>query len=325
MTTNNDIGMKKTLFVAFAIIIAIHCNLNAQKTDIDISSFSKDTVNRPLAIDTLDTNDKYTKLVLLNNLTWRFLFIERPKIDSSSIYDKYWDTKTLHAYKSYPADSIPDEVDICLIDSTHHYNPPITGVVRSGYSFRRTREHQGIDIPLHTGDTVRAAFDGVVRYIGFTRETGGYGNLVIIRHDNGLETYYGHLSKHLTTVGETVKAGEIIGLGGSTGRSTGPHLHFEVRYKGQTFDPARLINFETGELRTPLLTLHKHYFSIYSHYGQTDEESKAAAGRIVHTIRSGDTLSGLAARYGTTISRICQLNGISSNKVLRIGERIIVR
>ncbi|MBP5210729.1 MAG: peptidoglycan DD-metalloendopeptidase family protein, partial [Bacteroidales bacterium] len=166
---------------------------------------------------------------------------------------------------------------------------------------------------------------GVVRYIGYTRETGGYGNLVIIRHPNGLETYYGHLSKHLVAADEMVKAGEVIGLGGSTGRSTGPHLHFEARYKGQTFDPSRLIDFETGALRDTILTLHDHYFSIYSHYGQTDEESKAAAGRIVYTVKSGDTLGAIASRYGTTVNNICNLNGISSKKVLKIGERLIVR
>ena len=195
----------------------------------------------------------------------------------------------------------------------------------SGYKVRRGSAHKGTDIPLSVGDSIFATFDGVVRYVGTTRQTGGYGNLVVIRHSNGLETYYGHLSKTLCEPNEAVKAGDVIGLGGSTGRSTGPHLHFEARYKGQAFDPERLIDFQTGELRDSLFTLKKHYFSIYSHYGQTESESKAASDRIVHTIKSGDTLSALARRYGTTVSAICKLNNISANKTLRVGERIIVR
>lgn len=276
-------------------------------------------------IDTVDTEDKYVKIILFDNHSWEYYDLGRPKIDSVDMFDAYWSTTKLHAYKDYPINLIPEEVDLCLADSLHGYFPPITGVIKSGYKFRRTREHQGIDIPLAIGDTIRAAFDGVVRYIGYTRETGGYGNLVIIRHANGLETYYGHLSKHLVSADEMVKAGEVIGLGGNTGRSTGPHLHFEARYKGQTFDPSRLIDFETGSLRDSVITLHKHYYSIYSHYGQTDEESKAAAGRIVHKVKSGDTLGGIAGKYGTTVSNICKLNGISSKKILRIGEMLIVR
>ncbi|MCF0177521.1 MAG: peptidoglycan DD-metalloendopeptidase family protein [Bacteroidales bacterium] len=276
-------------------------------------------------MDTIPTEDKFVKIILYDNFSWAYHDMGRPIIDSVSLYDSYWDTEKLHAYKDYPKTSIPDEVDLLLVDSTHKYHAPITGKVRSGYSFRRTREHQGIDIPLSTGDTIRSAFDGVVRYTGVTRETGGYGNLVIVRHMNGLETYYGHLSKVLVSPEEVIKAGDVIGLGGSTGRSTGPHLHFEARYKGQTFDPARLINFETGELRENMLTLKKHYFSIYSHYGQSDDESKAASGRIIHTVRSGDTLGRIASKYGTTVSKICSLNGISSKKTLRIGERLIVR
>ncbi|MBP5210941.1 MAG: M23 family metallopeptidase, partial [Bacteroidales bacterium] len=145
-------------------------------------------------MDTIDTDDKFIKIVLYDNHSWDYYDIGRPVIDSSNMFDAYWNTTVLHAYKDYPSNLIPEEVDLRLVDSLHGYCPPITGVVRSGYQFRRTREHQGIDIPLHTGDTIRAAFDGVVRYIGYTRETGGYGNLVIIRHPNGLETYYGHLS-----------------------------------------------------------------------------------------------------------------------------------
>lgn len=276
------------------------------------------------AIDTLNTDDKYTKILLYDDFTWGYLDLGKPQIDSSTLFDG-WNTGDIHAFRDLSVRDLPEEIDLRLVDSTSGFCPPIVGKVRSGFKFRKSREHRGIDIPLDRGDTIRCAFDGVVRVIRKSSQAGGYGNMVVVRHLNGLETYYGHLTKFVVDSGEVVKAGEVLGYGGSTGRSTGPHLHFETRYKGQTFDPERVIDFEKGVLRDSIITLKRHYFSIYSHYGQTDEESKAASGRIVHKVRSGDTLGGIAAKYGTTVSKICKLNGISSKKVLRIGQRIIVR
>ncbi len=289
-----------------------------------ITDFSGDVAFPKAAIDTVDTKDKFTKIILFNDHTWELWDLGKPVINEEDFYEN-WDTDKIHAYKEVDLKYLPDEIDLMLVDSLHAYAAPITGKVRSKYAFRGSREHKGTDIPLHSGDTIRAAFDGVVRVVEFTRNTGGYGNLLVLRHPNGLETYYGHLSKHLVETGEMVNAGEVIGLGGSTGRSTGPHLHFETRYMGKPFDPERVIDFETGTLRDSLLTLHKDYFSIYSHYGQTDAESVAAAGRITHTIKSGDTLGRLAIKYGTTVRNICSLNGITSKTLLRVGRRLIVR
>ena len=244
--------MKKIYLPILLILTSVGVNAqNIPDSGNSITTKGETTTTNfvPAPLDTLDTDDKYTKIVLFSDKTWDYVSIDRPGIDSTCIFDEYWDTTVLHAYKDYSIKNIPEEVDLCLVDSTHGYEAPITGKVRSEYKFRRTREHQGIDIPLNTGDTIKAAYDGVVRYTGTTKQTGGYGNLVVIRHSNGLETYYGHLSKVLVKPEEQVKAGEIIGLGGSTGRSTGPHLHFETRYLGQTFDPSRLIDFETGNLR----------------------------------------------------------------------------
>ena len=311
--------MKKIYIALFALLSSLACMGQG------IATVSDSLAPIRLPMDTLDTQDKYTRVILFDDKTWAYLDLGHPKIDTASLFDQYWITTEIHAYNSYPASLIPDEIDLLLADSLNNYCPPIQGKVYSGYKVRRGSSHQGTDIPLTVGDTIRAAFDGVVRYVGTTKQTGGYGNLVVIRHSNGLETYYGHLSKTLCEPNDPVKAGDVIGLGGSTGRSTGPHLHFETRYKGQTFDAERVIDFETGALRDSILTLKKHYYSIYSHYGQSDDESKAASDRIVHTIRSGDTLGALAKRYGTTVSAICKLNGISANKTLRIGERIIVR
>lgn len=278
----------------------------------------------PQPMDTLDTDDKYVKIILYENHTWDYFELGKPVIDTAGFYDG-WTNDVIHAFKGHNVQELPDEIDLRLVDSLNPFCAPIMGKVRSEYKFRRTREHKGIDVPLHTGDTVRAAFNGIVRYIGGVRQTGGYGNLVIVRHPNGLETYYGHLSRILVGENEIVKAGEILGLGGSTGRSTGPHLHFETRYMGHAFDPARVVDFETGQVRDSVITLKKHYFSIYSHYGQTDEESKAASGRIIYTVRKGDTLGAIARKNHTTVSNICKLNKIKSTKTLRIGERLIVR
>lgn len=277
-----------------------------------------------IAVDTLDTGDKYLKVVLFENHTWEYIELGRPVIDTAGFYEG-WTNETLHAFKGHNVNNLPEEIELKLVDSLNPFSAPIVGNVRSGFKFRRTREHKGIDVPLHIGDTVRAAFNGIVRYIGGVRQTGGYGNLVIIRHPNGLETYYGHLSKILVGENESVKAGEIIGLGGSTGRSTGPHLHFETRYMGHAFDPQRVVNFEEGTFRDSVIVLKRHYFSIYSHYGQTDEESKAASDRIVYSVRKGDTLGSIAKKYGTTVAKICKLNNIKSTKTLRIGEKLIVR
>lgn len=277
-----------------------------------------------VAVDTLDTEDKYLKVVLFENHTWAYIELGKPVIDTAGFYDG-WTNDVIHAFKDHNVNSLPEEIELRLVDSLNPFCAPITGTVRSGFKFRRTREHKGIDVPLHVGDTVRAAFNGIVRYIGGVRRTGGYGNLVIIRHSNGLETYYGHLSRILVGENETVKAGEIIGLGGSTGRSTGPHLHFETRYMGHAFDPERVVDFENGTVRDSILVLKKHYFSIYSHYGQSDSESKSASGRIVHTVVKGDTLGAIAKKYGTTVTNICRLNNIKSTKILSIGERLVVR
>lgn len=314
---------KPVLIAAFPLMIASSVLAHSTPTPDNIVPI--DTTSTKIVIDTLDTIDKFVKVVLYNDFTWSYIDYGRPVITDTAFDEDNWDTNKIHAYGDMPLALIPDEVDILLVDSLHQYHPPYTGTVSSRFCFRRTRNHNGTDIRLTVGDPIRAAFDGKVRVSEVTTKTGGYGNLIIIRHANGLETYYGHLAQHAVKADELVKAGEIIGYGGNTGRSTGPHLHFEARYMGQPFDPERIINFETGALRDTIFTLKKHYFSIYSHFGQTDEESYAASQRIVHKIRSGDTLSGLAVKYSTTVTKICTLNGFSSKTMLRIGRNIIVR
>lgn len=301
--------------------LTLKAQTNEGQTDIEII-YDDETTATPF--DTINTDDRYTKIVLYDDHTWQYIDLGRPQINESDFAD-HWDNEMIHAYKEFPIEEIPDEVDIMLADSVHNFCSPIVGKVRSRFAFRKTREHKGTDIPLSIGDPIKAAFDGKVRVVKDPKQSGGYGNLVVIRHSNGLETYYGHLQRYNVVKNDIVKAGDVIGYGGNTGRSTGPHLHFETRYLGQPFDAERVIDFETGTLRDTIFILKKHYFNIYSHYGQTDEESIDAAKRKLHTIHKGDTLGGIAAKYGTTVRRICELNGFSSKKTLRIGQRIIVR
>ena len=155
---------------------------------------------------------------------------------------------------------MPDEVNLKLVKDSTDFCFPVKNAKTSNYGWRWKRGHHGVDIKLRTGDPVHAAFGGTVRVAS---RMGGYGNCVVIRHANGLETLYGHLSKINVKHGQQVEAGEVIGLGGSTGRSTGPHLHFECRFLYQTFDPEWILDFDKHSLRTRRLHLDKSYFGIH--------------------------------------------------------------
>lgn len=290
------------------------------------------TLGKESVIDTLATENPALSIILYNNNTWRYV-LSADYVRDTTVFSKHWNTATTNPYYGISAEQLPEATAIELVDSLELYHYPYKGNMSSRYGPRRGRPHQGVDLPLKTGDPIYAVFDGKVRYSAYS--SSGYGNLVIVRHNNGLETYYAHLSVRDVEAGDWVVAGQQIGQGGSTGRSSGPHLHFEVRYSGQTFDPERIINFTTGELRRKELLLKRRHFSIYSKFEQDfdDEEEvakqeeaerKAAAAVQYHTVRSGDTLSGIAKKYGTTVSRLCSLNGIKSTTTLSIGRRLRV-
>lgn len=283
----------------------------------------------PMPFDTLSTNDKYLKVILFDNGSWLYYEIPKPDLPDF-ISNDHWMTDQVHAYEDVNIKDLPEEWDLVLCDSTHSWHLPGYGRMVSTYKLRKGHKHQGVDIGIPYGEPVYAAFDGIVRVALPTKYTGGYGNVVVLRHANGLETYYGHLARYLVEVDDLVKAGEIIGYCGSTGRSTGPHLHFETRFMGQSFDPERIFDFQEGALRDTVFTLKKHYFSIYSHEGQSDKESQIAATQVppknvTHTVRKGDTLSSIAKKYGTTVKKICKLNNISEKTTLRIGQKLVVK
>ena len=287
-------------------------------------------------IDTLKTNDKYVQIILFDDHTWDYLYLEKPDIDESELTEN-WDNVSIHAYKEISLEAMPDSVELSLTDETHTFCIPIKGKVYSRYGWRGKRPHRGVDIPLTTGDSIHAAFDGIVRISEGSSQTGGYGNLVIIRHPNGLETYYGHLSKILVKENEIVAAGEVIGLGGSTGRSTGPHLHFETRYLGKAFDPERVVDWENNCLRDTLLVVRKAYYNPNSHYNDkvtastssssstTTAKPSSSSSPVYYTIRKGDNLGKIAKKYHTTVSKLCKLNKIKETTTLQIGRRLRVK
>jgi len=222
-----------------------------------------------------------------------------------------WDTSWVNPFRSKEV-SFPDSF---RIDCSSFVLPIMTELkVTSKYGPRRRRMHRGIDLKVYVGDTIRSAFSGKVRIKNYERR--GYGNYLVIRHPNGLETIYGHLSKYLVSENDIVLAGQPIALGGNTGRSTGSHLHFETRFLGQALDPSDIINFESGKPYDDFYVYRKGNSQSNNIYTSTSE-------RIVyHRVKQGETLSKIAVKYHTSISELCRLNGISKTSKLRVGQSI---
>jgi murein DD-endopeptidase MepM/ murein hydrolase activator NlpD len=257
---------------------------------------------------------------------------EQVLVDSTWIkvagYYAIWDTRNINPYQM-DGRNIKEEIPLKLVDAANkRYSkmPLIETPVTSDFGFRGYRWHYGTDLDLDTGDSVRAVFDGVVRVSKW--DGGGYGNYLVVRHYNGLETPYGHLKQALVKTGQYVKAGEVIGWGGSTGRSTGPHLHFEVRYQGNPLDPERVYDFPDYALMSDEFKISAALFNYYTQAKRSSSRSSrtTAARRVVsHKIRSGDTLSGIAKRYGVSVSQLTRLNGLSARSTLRPGRSIRIK
>ena len=229
---------------------------------------------------------------------------------ADSLYHFIWTDERVNPYGTM-FDSLKEDVHIPMAG----FVLPAPGYVTSPYGWRRYRMHKGTDIKVQIGDSIRAAWSGQVRIVGW--DPRGYGYYVVIRHDNGLETIYGHLSRPLVDEYEKVPAGFVIGLGGNTGRSTGSHLHWEIRYLGEAMNPASFVDFTTGQLKNA-----DEYVIGIKAMKQARAEQAAMK---YHKVRSGDTLSGIAKKYGTTVKRLCQLNNIKETKILQIGMKIRVR
>jgi hypothetical protein len=224
-------------------------------------------------------------------------------VPSASIY-RSWNHMHVNPYDTDMVKKT-DTTLICL----KGYCPPKKNYITSDFGFRRWRHHYGVDLKVQIGDTILSAFDGMIRICKYSRS---YGNYIVVRHYNGLETIYGHLSRSFVSINQLVQAGEPIGLGGSTGRSTGPHLHFEVRYLGQCINPHDIIDFDNYKLKSDTLMLSA------SHFAYLAEIRKIR----YHKVRRGETLGHIAIRYGVPLRRLYQLNHLRKSKLLRIGQRI---
>ncbi len=297
--------------------------------------------SRSNVIDTLPTAVPGVNVLLFNDNTWRYSK-SNEYIASSDVFSEAWNTTATNPYQE-PLDSIPETWSVWLVDGLSEYHAPTTATrVTSNFGMRYGRRHQGIDVGLPVGSNLYAPFDGKVR-VATTMH--GYGNIMIIRHNNGLETFYGHMSKFDVKPGDIVHAGDIIGKSGNTGRSTGPHLHFETRYKGLAFDPARIIDFSTGNLKQRIMVLKRRYFSASSRYDQdfdeefllVEDDAKALEAKrkadeeaarkamVYHKVRSGENLGSIARKYHTTVNNICRLNGIKNPNAISAGKTLRVR
>lgn len=278
--------IKTTVFAAVAMV--------------SLNSFSQDLIARQAPID--------RKLKSVDSLALqKQIRAEQSLYPAFDLYPN-WNNETVRAYGDaiIPETYTFDLRGFCM--PTEHTR--ITDVF--GYRPRRRRSHYGLDVKVYVGDTIRAAFDGKVRIVK-NQGRRGYGKYIVIRHDNGLETVYGHLSKQLVGTNELVKAGDPIGLGGNTGRSTGSHLHFEIQFLGVRLNPALLFDFEKQDIVADTYVFHK------SKASSGDGATSSGKG-LFYKVKKGDTLGRIAARQGTTVSQLCKLNRIKKNTILRPGQ-----
>ena len=267
---------------------------------------------------------------LLENEVW-----ESPAAD---LYND-WNNKYAHQETTLPDSFLVNLRDFCM--------PTTSRVITSNFGSRWKRQHKGLDIKVYIGDTIRAAFPGKVRIVRSEGLRKGYGMYVVIRHTNGLETIYGHLSKWLVQENQEVKAGDPIGLGGNTGRSTGSHLHFETRLCGVAINPALLFDFRAQDVTGDFYTYNRKKYASESaaatrlrganaatHNSRfdtdeddDDEEMAIAAPEAsftsdvhFHKVKKGETLQAIAKKRGMTVDALCKLNKIGKNIRLMPGQ-----
>lgn len=240
-----------------------------------------------------------------------FAYVDTCQVPGDCFYPA-WDTQLPNPYS--PKITQNDTAFELLLQGTERlgqFHMPVEDVLTSPFGWRDGKMHNGIDIDLQVWDTVVAAFPGMVRVAKYY---GGYGRVVVIRHYNGLETTYAHLHRLKVKPGDVVEAGELIGLGGSSGHSTGSHLHFETRFKGVALNPLAFIDFKEQALLNDTLVV-RRTSTGYAAYPK---------GTHFYTVRRGDCLYDIALKYGTTTYALAELNSIRRNSKLWVGQRLRV-
>lgn len=294
--------------------------LNPQQRRIASSIEQMSEPELILLLDSLfDTDGKDTILFVMINRQLDTLRNSYPKNQFNDGFAFFpgqrfygsWNTKMLFPYPDslYKADTLI-ELDLSpAVSGPFVY--PFNGTFTSGYGWRDSAFHRGIDIDLNRGDTVRAAFTGMVRFAG---KQGGYGNVVIVRHYNGLETVYAHLWKIKVKPGDIVTSGQLLGLGGNTGHSTGTHLHFEMRFRGVAINPAYIISIQERKLHCEKIALvrTKQGYAVRPH------------NVVYHIVQRGDNITKIAQQYGRTVKDIRTFNGWDGNPRLKQGQQVRV-
>jgi murein DD-endopeptidase MepM/ murein hydrolase activator NlpD len=332
--------LNKSAFAGILLLISINAGAQANKNELTKEEIKKINEQLKLVADKVPVKNE---ILIIDSMLLKIELEEEDngELPADELYEGVWNNEFLKAYSNV---EVPESFKI----DVSSFIMPVTGKITSPYGPRRRRFHYGIDLKLQTGDTVYAAFDGKIRVCSYERR--GYGNYLVVRHSNGLETVYGHLSKSLVAIDENVLAGQPVALGGNTGRSTGSHLHFEFRFLGQAIDPSEIVDFTHFCTYDDYYVFNKSrsgnsYFNIdfYTKYkplnaknikyfaakaNSKSRTSKATAsaspvkGAKYHTVQSGDTLSGIAGRYGISVENICRLNGIKKTTVLRVGRSL---
>ena len=305
-----NINIKRFIFFAFTALTAS-------------TASAQDLLAKQAPID--------RKMKAVDSIVLNRLIVEEERYNPSA--DLYEDWNNVYAHRET---TLPDSF---RIDLRGFHMPTDSRVVTSNFGSRWGRQHKGLDIKVYIGDTIRAAFSGKIRIVKY--EPKGYGKYVVIRHHNGLETIYGHMSKHLVVENQEVKAGEPIGLGGNTGRSTGSHLHFETRLCGVALNPALMFDFRNQDVVDDYYMFHKDSYQRESAVANRlrgvnnsglssgdDDIEMANAAPVAnyaqesrfHKVKKGETLYSIARKRGTSVDAIMKLNHLKKTSRLQPGQ-----